>query len=522
MSINLRPYQVDSIRGLWANIENGVMRQVLCAPTGGGKTEIAMRMIQAFQKAGKHSYFVCDRQSLVDQTSRRFHGADVKHGVLMGSQSRSTWHDTLVVSSQTLERRGFDWRADNFLLAPDSKVFPDVVIIDECHEKRKKILDAVKEHDILTIGLTATPYTKGLGKDYEAVVNVTSTTDLIDQGYLSPLRVVAARSEVNVDGLTYNSAGEWKREDLSGRVMEITGDVLEEWTRHTTDLFGGPAPTIVFTPSVADSQDIARRFQEAGHDFRVVHYKQSPEEKEDVLAAYRTGECDGVVSCQMLTRGFDAPQTRCLVIAYPLRKSLTMHIQMLGRVMRIAEGKEFGLVIDHTGNYMGFYADTQRHFDEGCNSLDEGKRKKAARSSGESVRHLKCKCGTVFPPRTQFCPNCGAERPKAPTRLVIRGGKLEEVDQIDGRGYSDGIEFNGDLWQEVCAVACKLSRGDEDRARRMAFAKFKDWTGRWPGKPFRWTSREPDPAIAKYEREQFRKWRRKQPPIQRAEQRKLA
>ena len=52
-----------------------------------------------------------------------------------------------------------------------------------------------------------------------------------------------------------------------------------------------------------------------------------------------------------LTKGFDAPATMCMIDAYGLRKSLMLHIQKIGRIMRTAHNKEFGLIIDHVSNW---------------------------------------------------------------------------------------------------------------------------------------------------------------------------
>ena len=496
---------MDALRN---NLRRKVQRQLLCSPTGSGKTEISMYIVNEARRKGSHIYFVCDRQTLVDQTSERFYGAGISHGVLMGQQSRDTWNPILIVSAQTLERRGFNWKTNNILFGSgDSFQHPDLVILDECHEIRKSIIEFVTEHHIPTIGLTATPFTKGLAKHYDAVVNVTSTSELIEQQFLSPLRVIASEREVNVDGLIYNkSTGEWNREDLGKRVMEITGDVVAEWEKHTLALFGGPVPTIVFTPSVADSLEMGRLFNEAGHSFQVVHYKQTPEEKSEILKAYARGDIMGVISCQMLARGYDAPFTRCLVIAYPLNKSLTMHIQMLGRVMRIADGKEFGLVIDHTNNYLGFYDQTHKFFDEGCQTLDQTRPSVAKRLDKKQTAHLKCACGFVLPPKIEFCPACGAARRKPPTHLVARYGELGEVDRVEGQ--QRGIAaFQGDLWREVCALACSLYKEDSDKARRVAFAKYKSWMGKVPGRDFQWVGRPPHPEIIEFDRRKYRQWK---------------
>lgn len=336
--MNLYPFQLKAVDALRRNIKKGVRRQILCSPTGSGKTVCAMEIVRSAQMKGKRSIFVCDRQTLVNQTSKRFDQFGILHGVTMGDYTRGRSNNTQVASAQTLEKRKFWFTGDRK---------PDLVVIDEAHEIRKGIVEYVKEHNLVTIGMSATPLTPGLADIYEDVVNVTSTVQLIKEEYLAPLHVVAAQAEVDVDGVKVTSTGEWDREQLSDRVRYIVGDVVAEWEHHTTEQFGGPEKTIVFGASVADCEDLARQFQEAGYDFRVLHYKQSVEEKQEIITGFERGLHMGLISCVILTKGFDVPSVRCMVDAYPLRKSLSMHIQKLGRVMRTAPGKSHGLLIDH-------------------------------------------------------------------------------------------------------------------------------------------------------------------------------
>ena len=82
-------------------------RQVLCAPTGSGKTEIAMSIIEEAADKGNRILFIVDRQNLVRQTSERFFNAGLRHGVAMGAETFGRQEPIQVASAQTLERRGF-------------------------------------------------------------------------------------------------------------------------------------------------------------------------------------------------------------------------------------------------------------------------------------------------------------------------------------------------------------------------------------------------------------------------------
>ncbi|MCZ0938554.1 MAG: DEAD/DEAH box helicase family protein [Caldilineaceae bacterium] len=504
--MNLYPFQLKAVDALRRNIKKGVRRQILCSPTGSGKTVCAMEIVRSAQMKGKRSIFVCDRQTLVNQTSQRFDQFGILHGVTMGDYTRGRSNNTQVASAQTLEKRKFWYTGDRK---------PDLVVIDECHEIRKGIVEYVKEHNLVTIGMSATPLTPGLADIYEDVVNVTSTVQLIKEEYLAPLHVVAAQAEVDVDGVKVTSTGEWDREQLSDRVRFIVGDVVAEWEHHTTEQFGGPEKTIVFGASVADCEDLARQFQEAGYDFRVLHYRQSVEEKQEIISNFERGLHLGLISCVILTKGFDVPSVRCMVDAYPLRKSLAMHIQKLGRVMRTATGKSHGLLIDHAGNYYGFMDQANRFFQEGVSVLPTTK-PKARKSKPRFQSDSKCKsCGYVYQvldpreARPTHCPACGAPRQSfGRPKMTVMPGKLEEIAKVDG-DLADGI-FDGsvDLWTEISCNAMLVAGGEYDKARRIAYAQFKGVTGAWPRGEFMPPDRAPITAVRDLCLREYRRWKR--------------
>ena len=335
----------------------------------------------------------------------------------------------------------------------------DLIIMDECQEVRKKIVALAIERDIRMIGLSATPLTEGLDDIYEAVVNVTSTNDLLGsinpktgKPYLSPLHIIAPDAEVDTQGLRESTAGEWVREDVSGRVREIVGDIVPEWEKQTTKWFGGPVKTIAFCASVADSEDTAQAFQESGYDFHVIHYRQTAEQKQEIIEAFRHGKHMGLISCVALTKGFDVPEVRCLIDAYPHRKSLSMVIQKLGRVMRAAQGKEFGLVIDHAGNWLGFYSSLKAFFAAGVQDLKKTKLKNVTRQPKEKTEGLRChSCGYVMGERMDQCPACGAKRRRPQGNTVQRDGNMGYSETLDGKNGS----FTGNWWEEICAVVTK-------------------------------------------------------------------
>ncbi|WP_246183735.1 hypothetical protein [Pandoraea anhela] len=133
----------------------------------------------------------------------------------------------------------------------------------------------------------------------------------------------------------------------------------------------------------------------------------------------------------MFTKGFDCSDVLCGIAARPYRKSLSSHIQQLGRVMRPSPGKTFGLWLDHCGNVLRFDADTKRIFAQGLRSLDDGELDRKTRNDvGDSEKkELVCSCGFVLPSGSQTCPACGKERER---RSLVENvaGVMEAVGDV--------------------------------------------------------------------------------------------
>jgi DNA repair protein RadD len=85
----LRDYQKSCVDELRKGVKDGHRSQILVAPTGAGKTVIAAHLLgEAYQKQSR-SYFVCDRVSLVDQTSATLDRYGIQHGVIQADHWRN-------------------------------------------------------------------------------------------------------------------------------------------------------------------------------------------------------------------------------------------------------------------------------------------------------------------------------------------------------------------------------------------------------------------------------------------------
>ena len=431
--LQLRPHQQEVVDKLSEGFANHRC-QILYAPTGFGKTEVAMAIMQEVARNYKKTAIVLDRVVLVEQTSLRLGKYNIDHGVIQ----RDHWRyrpdlPIQVCSAQTLEKRE---------IVPDI----DLLIIDECHVQRRGIVELIKNNPQLkVIGLTATPFTNGLGNVYTNVVGALPTGELIDKGWLTPLKVFIAK-EIDMTGAK-KVAGEWSADEVAERGMKITGDIVSEWIKKTHEIYDKPMKTIVFCSGVNHGRDLEEKFKQEGYNFVSISYKEDDEFKRTVIEDFARPdtEINGLIATDILTRGFDVSDVCIGVSARPFSKSFSSHVQQLGRVMRPHEGKKFAVWLDHSGNYLRFRDDWDKLYDHGVDELKEGSEKARKEPSVKEKKDAMCpSCGGLWTSPTNICDECGFER-KSPRDIINVPGELTELDIANRKLVIDNQQFYSEI-----------------------------------------------------------------------------
>lgn len=412
----LREHQVEVVEKLREGFKNGHRCQLLYAPTGFGKTETAMYMMKAVSENYKRTAMIMDRIVLVDQTSQRLDKYGIDHGVMMSQHWRYRPHERIqICSAQTLERR---------------QTFPDMdlLIIDECHIARTGVTKIIKDNPhVKVIGLTASPFTKGLGNIYTHIVGAKATGELVEGGWLCPLKVFIAK-EIDMTGVK-KIAGEWSADEVSERGIKITGDIVTEWEKKTFEVFGKPRKTIVFCAGVAHGRHLQEKFAEHGYNFVSISYKEDDDFKKNAIEEFSKPDStiQGLIATDILTRGFDVTDVMIGVSARPFSKSFSSHVQQLGRIMRPHDGKEFGLWLDHSGNFVRFREDWENLYADGVKELKEGGEKAKREPTEREKKEAKCPmCSALWTSKTDTCDACGHVRKKLNTIINI-SGELQEL-----------------------------------------------------------------------------------------------
>ena len=472
----LRDFQNAALEALRQNVQRGHRRQVLSAPTGSGKTEIALQMMANASSQGRESVFIVDRLSLLDQTHRRLSSARLPHDMICADASGQLNQKITLCSAQTLESRQIKPRAD-------------LLIVDEAHMQRTHITDLVRNFPGVVVGMTATPFAPGMADIYDGIVSTATTYELIEAGYLTNLHVYAG-VEIDMTGVKPNSGGEWSGAQVERQARPLIGDIVGEWQSkvgaHFDDL--AAVKTLLFSATIAQGEAFKQQFECAGFRFEQVRAGDSATRRTNLIQAFRAGKITGLISCDALAKGFDAPEVQCLISARPYNKSVTAHIQEIGRGMRPAPhiDKKFCVLLDHAGNWLGFHEPRETFFSKGCATLKDspeslGQAKRINRDGAEKAS-LKCKsCDLIFTGQEQKCRGCGAPRPARKSQIAPQiAGVMRDLGLTRPDAHPPD---DSDLWSQCSKIGVDRFPQDPKKAYNRAAGAYFQLTGQWP-KPY--------------------------------------
>ncbi len=448
-----RDWQTRAISALREGFRQGHTRQILCAPVGGGKTMVALQLLHGALLKRKRATFVCDRTVLIEQTSRRADEYGLDHGVVQANHWRRDNHIPLQIASiQTIQARGY-W--------PQS----DLIVNDEAHTIYKAMREKIESSTGAIIGLTATPCTQGLGKLYTNLINAATMHELTEQGILVPMRILECVAPDMKGAAT--SGGEWTDQAASSAELKIVGDVVAEWLKH-----GENRKTIAFGPDIAYCMELVARFTAAGVASAAYTSDTDANERKAILEEFDKPDSRIriLASVAALGKGFDVPDVSCIIMARPLRKSLSEFIQALGRGLRCspATSKTECVILDHSGNTRRFMADLEQVYFNGFTSLDEGEKLDKVIRKEEHESKGCPSCG--YKPFLRRCMACGYER-VSNADTAESAGVMREI-RLGKKVLAPDAHH---LWQQLCFYAAGAKK-PQGRAAHL----FRDITGDWP------------------------------------------
>lgn len=433
----LRDYQEELVARTLGAWSNGTRKVLLQLSTGGGKTVIFAAIASQFVRHQEGVLVIAHREELILQAASKLESVTEQVPGIIKAGYKATDSLIQVGSIQTLARR---------------KNYPGagLVIIDEAHHASansyRKLIEAYPE--ALILGVTATPRREdgyGLRDVFDELICSISTKELIVLGYLTDYKLIA--------GFKYSKHKVPKQRDFTKKELaEVAQDykpeeVLKQWNN-----FGDNKKTIIFAVDVEHSKSITTQFRMGGIACEHIDGETPQDARKEILERFRRGTTQVISNCAILTEGFDCPDSEVVIIARPTT-SVTLWLQMIGRVLRPAPGKSYATIIDMTDNWfrLGRPCD---HREWSLNPV----------TCDPDTMGARCcpSCHHVFKPmpalirayeifntqQCEFistyeadCPNCGK-----PLRWVLEEGRV-----IEGGGVATILSCEGAEWEEVPA-----------------------------------------------------------------------
>jgi superfamily II DNA or RNA helicase len=343
----LRDYQQRAIHNVYEQWQSGHRETLLVAATGAGKTQmyLSIGMDALDVDPDARALVIAHRRELIEQPIERIKLMNAQW-LLTGSIDRprvgvitqgrcDTDRQLTVATVQSMnERRTTELLRHGAITH---------LITDEAHHVvaggylrlRSQLLEA--NPNLLHLGVTATPMRAdgdGLRKVYTSVADRISIADLVRQGWLVKPRWLGVSTAVSLSGV-HTRAGDYVASELADAVET---ESMRRLVVQSYQQYAAGRRFIAFTVTVDGAHKLAEAFVEAGLRVKAIDGGTPLEERASILAAYRKGELDGLTNCQVLTEGFDAPGTSCILMCRPTRSD-GLYVQCMGRGLRPVRGR---------------------------------------------------------------------------------------------------------------------------------------------------------------------------------------
>lgn len=355
----LRPYQHDAVQATLAHFRKGRSPAVIVLPTGAGKSLVIAELARI---ARGRVLVLAHVKELVEQNSQKFRSYGLEAGIYSaGLQRKDSAEKVIFGSIQSVARAGDGFFSDFSLL-----------VIDECHRvsledqtQYQQVIEKLRggNPNLCILGLTATPYRLDTGWIYQYNYQGFLRTDeprlfrkclyeltlktMIEGGFLTPpVQIDAPVASYDFSSLKLPSGSNaYRLADIEAILKDqkrITPIIIQNIVELSKDRRG----VIVFTSSVRHAREILTYLP--AERSAIVVGDTPGDERDEVIERFKRQQIKFLVNVSVLTTGFDAPHTDLIAILRPT-ESVSLYQQIVGRGLRLFEGKRDCLILDYTG-----------------------------------------------------------------------------------------------------------------------------------------------------------------------------
>ncbi|EIU6824942.1 DEAD/DEAH box helicase family protein [Vibrio parahaemolyticus] len=360
----LRPYQADSVKAVIHYFRKHSTPAVIVLPTGAGKSLVIAELARL---AKGRVLVLAHVKELVEQNHAKYEGYGLKGAIFSAGLGRKETDQQVVFASVQSVVRNLDSFKNQFSL----------LVIDECHRvpddknsSYQKVITHLRELNpgIKVLGLTATPYRLGMGWIYQYHTRGQVRTEesrffrdcifelpiryLLDENFLTPARMMDAPVlSYDFSQLKPANTGRYKEAEMDmviDKAKRATPQIVEQIIQYARERKG----VMIFAATVRHAQEIHGLLPEG--ETAIVIGDTPTLERDAIIQAFKNREIKYLVNVSVLTTGFDAPHVDLIAILRPT-ESVSLYQQIVGRGLRLSEGKNECLVLDYAGNSYDLY-----------------------------------------------------------------------------------------------------------------------------------------------------------------------
>ena len=448
-----RYYQLEAIRAVCDNLNQGQRRSLLVMATGTGKTRVSAALADVLMRARlvKNILFLADRVELVSQANSAY-GEYYPDWSLCNLCDNKHDADARVVFStyQTMINAiDAETRADGKPAFPSGHF--DLIIVDEAHRSIFKKYQVIFDHfDALMVGLTATPRDDVDRNTYDffhvqhgVPTYVYEYATALKDNVLVPFDNIEAKTKFLDEGITYDDLSDDDKERYEDDFGEAGADdgtadvpshidasalnsyvmnpatvdtVLQDLHDHGIRTDGGErlGKTVIFAANQKHARYIVERYmalypkESAGGFIKTVLH--GDDYARSAIAEFKRKPMPViVVSVDMMDTGVDVPDIVNLVFFKKVRSKIKFW-QMIGRGTRLSPdldcvdgneehvGKKHFRIFDYCGNFAFFREQTNPAEDKPSASVSE----RVFARKAELVHALQASTFTDMPQTVQW------------------------------------------------------------------------------------------------------------------------
>jgi len=334
--ISLRPYQAEARDAILHQWSVGNKKTLLVLPTGCGKTVVFASVAEDRVKKGGRVLIMAHRGELLEQAADKLKSVTGLESVLEKAESTSLG-SSVPVTIGSVQSLAQPKRLERF----QADYFTDIVV-DEAHHCLSDSYQRVLEHfpSANILGVTATPDRgdqRNLGKYFDSKAYEYAMSQAIRDGYLCPVKAQLIPLELDI-GAVGISNGDYAVGEIGSALDPYLEQIAQEMMHYCKG-----RKTVVFLPLVATSKKFCDLLNKYG--LRAAEVNGNSEDRSEILERFEQNQFDVLCNSMLLTEGWDCPSVDCVVVLRPT-KVRSLYQQMVGRGMRLCEGKDHLLLLD--------------------------------------------------------------------------------------------------------------------------------------------------------------------------------